>query len=259
MQKVNVSVISFANSIPFLYGLLNSPVLKKINISLDIPSESAEKLVKGKVDIGIIPVVETLRLKTYEIVSDLCIGADDYVKTVILAAKCPINEIETVYLDYDSRTSVMLAQILAQKHWKICVKWIHAGKNFDIKSIHGKNGAVLIGDKTFGVNTKYIYDLSHEWYLFTGLPFVFATWVANKKIDPDFLKDFNSALHYGIENIENCTTIYQNPGIPKDELIAYLKNNIQYDFDVRKQKAVEKFLIFANELINAPISKTSVI
>jgi chorismate dehydratase len=250
MQKINVSVVSYANSVPFVYGLLNSDIIEEINLSLDIPSVCADKLISGTVDIGLIPVVEILRLNTFEIISDLCIGSNDYVKTVILAADVPVNKITGIYLDYQSRTSVVLVKVLAKYFWKINPEWISTQKGFEEKAISGSIGAVIIGDRTFSVRSNYRYDLAHEWKEFTNLPFVFATWVANKKLDKSFIQRFNQALNLGIQNLDASAKFHQSRLTANVDLLDYLKNNVNYQLDEPKQRARELFLSYAKEFVD---------
>lgn len=249
MAKMNVSVVSYGNSIPFAYGLMHSEIWKDINLSLDIPATCADKVLSGIADIGLIPVAETLRLKEYEIVSDLCIGASDFVKTVILASNCPVNEIKEVYLDYQSRTSVVLVKVLAKMLWKIQPTWIPASVGFESTSIKGNTAAVIIGDRTFTVKSNYRYDLAHEWKTLTGLPFVFAAWIANKKVDDIFKTRFNKALEFGIQNIEASVDYFKDNLTPNVDFVDYLRNNIDYQLNEPKRKAMNLFLDYAREFI----------
>src|SRR6185369_11597556 len=115
----------------------------------------------------------------HHIISDYCIGADGDVGSVLLLSDVPMSEIKNVLLDYQSRTSVTLAQVLADKYWRIKPRWTDAKENYE-RDIKGTTAGVVIGDRTFALKNKfkYTYDLSGEWKIFTGLPFVFACWVA---------------------------------------------------------------------------------
>jgi chorismate dehydratase len=251
MQKINVSVVSYANSVPFVYGLQNSEVLADINLSLDMPAACADKLLNGTVDIGLIPIVETLRMKEYEIVSDLCIGAVNDVKTVIIASNTPIEELSQIYLDYQSRTSVVLARVLAKYHWKINPQWIPATKGFETEALSKGAGAVIIGDRTFSVKSKYRYDLACEWKTLTGLPFVFAGWVANKHLDDNFKVRFNQALLFGTQHIEESVNLCPPSLTFHADIVGYLQNNISYPLDAPKRKAMNMFLDYAREFVKA--------
>ncbi|MBA3972463.1 MAG: menaquinone biosynthesis protein, partial [Bacteroidetes bacterium] len=177
MQKIKISVVSYLNSKPFIYGLKHSSLMDQIDLELDIPAVCAQKLKERKVDIGLVPIAILPELTEKYIISDYCIGAVGKVASVMLYSDVPLEEIKFVLLDYQSRTSVALVKVLAKKFWKIKPEWINAGVDYENK-ISGSMAAVIIGDRTFGLNDKYryAYDLAEEWQKFTGLPFVFACW-----------------------------------------------------------------------------------
>jgi chorismate dehydratase len=237
---IKVSCVRYLNSQPFIYGLKNSSIISEIGLSLDIPSVCAEKLLNGSVDIGLVPVAIIPELKESHIISDYCIGADGKVETVLLLSDVPLEKIENILLDYQSRTSVLLLKILADKFWKISPQWKDGENNFENK-ITGATAGLVIGDRTFALknNFKYVYDLAEEWKKFTFLPFVFACWVSNKKIQSDFISCFNSALESGLKNIPLVAS--QHPsGIfnPLD----YLTKKVSFNLDAKKEEAMKLFL-----------------
>ena len=103
MEKIKVSAVSYLNTLPFLNGINNSKVVDLMNLSLDIPSDCAMKLLNEEVDLGLVPIAILPQLKDYHIVSDYCIGAEGDVDSVALFSDVPLNEIENVYLDYQSK------------------------------------------------------------------------------------------------------------------------------------------------------------
>ena len=250
MSKIRVSAISYTNTIPFIYGLENSSIINHIELTKDIPSECAKKLLENKADIGLVPVAVIPKIHNAEIVSDYCIGAVGPARSVILGSYKPIHEIETIYLDYHSRSSVMLARILAKKVWNLKVKWADTTEGFE-KQINEKNAAVVIGDKAFAVEQMftYKYDLAEEWVNFTGLPFVFAVWVSNKPLGQLFKTEFNNALKKGLESIDIIDKSSFSH-LPKHvDAIDYLKNNLSFTFDEEKKKGLKLFLEFAGEIM----------
>ncbi len=249
MSKIRVSAISYTNTVPFIYGLENSSIINHIELSKDIPSECAKKLLENKADIGLVPVAVIPKIFNAEVVSDFCIGATGPARSVILGSYKPIDKIETIYLDYHSRSSVMLARILAKKAWNIKVKWADTTEGFE-NQINEANAAVIIGDKVFSVEQKftYKYDLAHEWVKFTGLPFVFAVWASNKPLGQLFKTEFNNALKKGIESIDIIDKSNFSH-LPKHvDPIDYLKNNLSFTFDDKKKKGMELFLKYAAEI-----------
>jgi chorismate dehydratase len=242
MNPYRITAISYYNTLPFIYGLKHSGLLSGYELNLDVPSESARKLMSDEADIGLIPVGALPGIPDYHLVSDLCIGADKDVKSVLLLANAALPQLKTIYLDTDSLTSVNLVRILAEKYWKIKPEWK------SLNELKGKlaanEGMVLIGDKTFGLCRQYpfCYDLAGEWIKFTGLPFVFAVWISRKPLTADFSASFKSALAWGVDHRENSTIMAINPHITEQELVSYLKNDISYPLDVQKLKGMELFL-----------------
>jgi len=227
--------------------LEHSDIIDEIELAYDIPSQCADKLLANEADIGLIPIVETLRMPEYHIVSDLCIGAADAVRTVVLACETSLPNISTVYLDCHSRTSVALARILAKYYWKITPQW----KNFsgDVTSYprNGSSAAVIIGDKAFDVKSPYIYDLALEWRKFSGLPFVFACWVANKPIDIGFINRFNKALNGLTDNMNAIAEHYADQTPTGINLLDYWTKNISYHLTADKLEGMRLFLKYAKE------------
>lgn len=243
MSKFKISVVSYLNSKPFIHGLKESGIMNDIDLQLDIPSACAQKLLNNKVDVGLIPVAIIPLLKESYIISDYCIGAVGKVASVCLYSQVPLNEIKTILLDYQSRTSVTLVKVLAKEHWKIQPEWKNAEADFEEK-IEGNTAAVIIGDRTFGIEDKYPYhyDLSEEWQKMTGLPFVFACWVANKTLPSEFIVQFNAALKKGLEAIDTVSDEIAANGTYATNVAYYLKNNISYPFDQPKKQGLELFL-----------------
>ena len=232
-----------------MYGLKKSIVAKEIDLSLDIPSKVAAKLAFNLADVGLIPVAGLEDLDDYQIIGDYCIGSVGKVKTVVLVSEVPLGEIETVLMDYQSRSSVLLAKVLAKFYWKKSFNWENTCNDFQNVSIKGKTAGVVIGDRVFDIENKfrYIYDLSEEWYNFTKLPFVFAVWAANKKVSETFEKAFNSALAFGIENMAEIVQMEQ-PNYPNVDITNYFDQNISFELDKEKRAGMKKFLELAQKL-----------
>jgi len=251
MDKIRISAVKYANTYPFIYGLTESGFDKKVILETDHPADCASKLINGKVDIGLIPVAVLPLLKEYYIISDYCIGANGNVRTVMLLSNCPFEEIETIYLDYRSRSSVNLSKVLAKNFWKKEFEWINTSKSFDFVNIGLNEAAVLIGDQCFEYENRFRYkiDLALEWKKFSGLPFVFACWTANRILDNEFIKEFNKALRSGVKNINAVVEKFGNTGtITGKVLKKYLTENIDYDLNEEKKKGLKLFLELMEKL-----------
>ena len=154
-----------------------------IRLTREIPSECANKLLNNMVDIALVPVAIIPRLPYYKVISSYGISSNGAVETVCLFSQRPLNEIETIILDYHSKTSNELVQLLCRHYWHISPKFVYSDAEFS-DQISDSTAGLIIGDRAYQFRSEFsfVYDLSEEWKKWTSLPFVFACWVANKPI-----------------------------------------------------------------------------
>lgn len=239
MDKIKVSAVSYTNTTPFIYGIKNTSLISEIDLSLDIPSVCAQKLIDKVVDVGLVPVAALLQIPGYEIISDYCIGATGAVNSVFIFSHKPITEIETLRLDQQSRTSNNLARVLLKNHWK---------KNVQLTDKEDADAFVEIGDRTFGKkeNYPYAYDLGEEWLRFTGLPFAFAVWAANKTLPRTFIDKFNRSMKFGLDNRDKV--IESLPKRDNFNIAHYLHHWIDFELTNKKREAISLFHQYIREL-----------
>jgi len=244
MDKIRISAVRYANTFPFIYGLTESGFDKKVILETDHPADCASKVMSGKADLGLIPVAVIPLLKESYIISNYCIGANNKVRTVQLMSHTDFSNIETVYLDYRSRTSVNLVRVLAMNKWKRHLNWVNTSEGFDFVNIEESEAVVLIGDQCFEFEKHFMHkiDLAEEWKNFSGLPFVFACWTSNRKLENSFIEEFNAALETGVKNIESVVEKFGGTGpIPASDLRIYLTENIDFDFNDEKKRGMKLF------------------
>jgi chorismate dehydratase len=241
LEKIRIGVVNYLNTRPMVYGIERSEYIQQNAICTgDFPANVARGLISGKFDMGLVPVAVIPKLPQYYIVSDYCIGADGEVASVGVFSECPLEELEEIYLDYQSRTSITLAQILFKNHWKKQVSFIPAEENF-IENIKGKRGAVIIGDRALRqLNvSSYYYDLALAWRDYTGLPFVFAAWISTRKVSQEFTDEFNKANALGFQHLDEIVAKEDFSAYPLKE---YYTKNVSYHLDERKKAALSRFL-----------------
>ncbi len=233
------------------WGLKHGPVSSHIELDFDHPAGIAARLTDGTADIGLVPVAAIPLLKNPVIIGNYCVGTTGRVRTVMMFSNSKIEDIETVWLDYRSVTSVNLAKVLAGHHWKKEFRWMNPGREFNYSLIGQKEAIVIIGDQCFAMENRfrYGYDLAHEWKEMTGLPFAFACWVATNKPDEEFVRVFNTSLESGLQNKEAAVKEMNRLKYPAaGEILEYLNTNIDYPYDEPKQKALELFLEYMKSL-----------
>lgn len=234
LRKIKVAAVSYLNTKPLLYGIEQKPFIDLIELSLQYPSIIARQLKENTVDIGLVPVAAIPSIPNAAIISDYGIGADGKVASVSLFSKVPLEEVDTVYLDYQSRTSVKLAKTLLKHYWKKEISYEQAPENY-IELIGENRAGVIIGDRALiqNKNFPFIYDLAEHWKNFTGLPFTFAAWVTNKELPKKFIAQFNEANAIGLSHLDE---IIQNNPFPLYDLRRYYTENI--NFKLKEQHVI---------------------
>ena len=241
-KKIRVGAVSYLNTKPLLYGLQHHDVYESIELIEDYPANLARALEENTIDIGLVPVAVIPGLADPYIISDYCIGAKGPVASVCIFSQVPMESITAVYLDYQSKTSVNLSRILLKNYWKQDVLLLEAPSNF-MDLIDGSSAAVIIGDRALEKYNSYAYryDLAEAWINYTGKPFVFATWVANKPIDEVFIANFNEANKLGLNNI-NTVVEQLSHNYNSYDLHTYFTKNISYTLDAAKKEGMAQFL-----------------
>lgn len=241
-KTIKVGVVSYLNTKPLVYGFRHGYTIANMEMIEDYPAKIAGMLLNDQIDLGLVPTAIIPKLKNFEIITDYCIGAEGPVASVCIFSEAPINKVEKVLLDYQSRTSVALAKVLLKHYWKVNPVLEDAKEDFR-EHIKGTTAAVVIGDRAFEQRRKspYIYDLAACWKDMTGLPFVFAAWVANKKLSESFIASFNEGNKIGLRNINKV--VEENP-YNKYDLGKYFTENISYNLTEKKREGLKTFLAY---------------
>ncbi len=232
--------MSYLNTKPLIYGFEKGLMADEMDLITDYPSSIATMLVNDEVDIALIPVATIPLLKEYYIITDYCIGTLGEVASVCLFSDVPLQNIETILLDYQSKSSVALLKILLKEYWKINPKLVIAENNYE-QNIIGTTAGLVIGDRAFVQRKKsnYSFDLGTAWNELTGLPFVFAAWIANKKLPNLFIEKFNKSVAIGLQHLpeiiaQNSYSVY--------DLETYYTKNIEYNFTDKMKLGMSLYL-----------------
>ena len=241
-KRWRIGAVSYLNTRPLLLGFAQEGFKNRIDLVKSYPANIAADLLAGQIDIGLVPVAIIPELSNPHIVSKYVIGTNGAVASVALFSEVPIDQIKSIYLDYQSRTSVKLLKILLAQYWKVEVNFLVATERY-IDQISGTTAGVIIGDRALENLSKYpyVYDLGLAWKQHTGLPFVFAAWVANQPIPSEFMAAFEAANGYGLAHLDEVIAL-----IPAQEQVydlhKYYTENISYVYDEEKKQGLERFL-----------------
>jgi chorismate dehydratase len=233
------------NTKPLMYAIKHGETMEGMEVVEDYPAKIAKMLMNDEIDVGLVPVAVIPKLKEHYIITDYCIGAEGAVASVCIFSNVELHKVKNVILDYQSSTSVALAKVLIEHYWKFDVTFEEAGENFR-EEIKGTTAGVVIGDRAFEQRkiSAFSYDLAEAWINFTGLPFVFAAWVANKKLPQEFIQQFNEANKQGLQNID--AVVAENISEHYD-LKKYYSENISYELTDKKREGLKTFLNYLSK------------
>lgn len=252
-SKLRVSVVSYLNTVPLVWGMQHGEQRGVFDLSFAIPAECADRLADGRSDIGIVPAVELNRQKL-EIIRGCGVACHGAVRSILLISKVPFAEIRSLATDSTSRTSVALSRIILSRkygveprHWPQAP---HIGK-----MLENADAALIIGDTALVLDPAtlpfHVLDLGKEWTEMTGLPMVFAVWAARAGVPRQDPKPFIDSFQFGRDHMDDIVREwYPKLGLSEALVREYLTRNIVFELGEREYAGLETFLQYASELRN---------
>ncbi len=254
---IRVGAVSYLNAKPLYYRL--SEFAPDVRLSMDVPSRLAAQLADGTLDVALIPSVEYLRgvERGYEILPGFAIAARGPVRSVKLFSRVPWTGIRRLALDAGSRTSQALARIWLDARHGVrppIVEELPLG----VSVLESTADAVLvIGDRAMKVPHDPFHDvadLAEAWVALTGLPFVFALWVARGGLD---LGELPEALERSrTEGLAHAAELARTHGprlgLDFTTCYDYLTKILSYDLGEPEIAGLEQFAGMAARLGLAP-------
>lgn len=252
MSVPRISASSYSNTAPLVWSFLYGSRRASIELIMDTaPARSAELLRERRVDAALVPVIEYQRIDDILLIPNVCVGAQEKVRSVCLVTKGEdLQDVKTVALDVSSRTSVALSKIIFREFYGFEPHYKEAKPNLS-EMLSSSDCALLIGDPSLTIdetkNRKF--DLAETWKSFTGFGFVFAMWMAQiEKADMAKQIDFAAARDEGLRHLDEIIANYETDiSLPHEEFRKYLAENISYSIDDSMQKGLELYYELANK------------
>ena len=251
---LRIGAVSYLNTKPLIHGL-RERLGQFGKLSLNLPSRLADDLRSGSLDVALIPSIEFLRGMDcgYRVVSNAAIACRGPVWSVRLLSRVPISQIRRLALDEGSRTSAAMVQILLNESYGLRPETVPLRMEQEPESIDA-DAILLIGDRAMhppaGVYSE-IWDLGERWCEKTGLPFVFALWVARKDIgDTSDLRDaLEASRDDGLLQLDEIARREAGPhGLTVPDLHRYLSHNLHFKLGPRELDGLELYRLKAQKL-----------
>ena len=276
MAKLRISIVEFLNTAPLVWGFTDGPLTGKYDLSFAVPSQCAEALRRGDVDVAIIPSIEYQRIDNLVALPGMAVAAKGEVRSILVVSKRPIERVKRIALDTSSRSSAALVRLLAQGDWKIQPEFVDAAPD-PSAMLQTADAALVIGDPALrislkmeslsnrapsgeqccqgdpddmpvpGIETIFVYDVAYQWREMTGLPCVLAIWAGRRdKITEEVVADFQASKKYGLDRLREISEgAAIKLDLPPRALERYLAENINFELDPTNLAGLEHYFELA--------------
>jgi chorismate dehydratase len=248
-RPIRLGVVRFLNTQPIIAGL---DQCADVSLTEAVPSELIGLLERDVVDVALCSSIDYQRaVDPLVILPAPPLGCCGATRTVRLYSTRPFEDIKTVHCDIDSHTSVVLLQVLWQELHGCVVEVVP----FDAGESQGQTqwpeAVLLIGDKVVSgapSSDQYSYqvDLGEAWHELTGLPFLFAVWMARAEVDPMLARTATALLdrQFRYNQVHSEGLIARecrNRSWPMEMGRDYLARGMRYEFGPVQRQGLERF------------------
>jgi chorismate dehydratase len=250
-NRPRIAASSYLNTAPLIWKFARGSGKGDVELVDATPARCAELLTGGEVEAALVPVIEYQRQAELRLVQDVCVGSKKRVRSVVLVSRQgDLKEVRSVALDESSRTSATLVKILYREFLDREPRWVTTSPDIQ-QMLRENDAALIIGDPamTFAREGLQVFDLAGLWREHTGLGFVFAMWMARQDASRDTREiDFRAARAEGLEHTQEIIDFYQPQlGWPRNELEAYLYENISFSLDSEMRDGLDLYYQLAQK------------
>src|SRR3954470_8237480 len=176
LKPFRVGSVPYLNAVPLMRGLEDE-------IRLVTPSKLAKLLENDELDAALVSVTEVLFKDRYDVLDGVAIASLGEVKSVFVAHRYPLAEIQEIFCDAASLTSVNLLKVLLAERG-VNAELIPLP---DYEIAPSCDAVLLIGDRAIDFlragHGHQIFDLGTAWFELTKLPFVYAVWALRRGVE----------------------------------------------------------------------------
>ena len=255
-RQQQIGCVAYLNSKPLIHGLKDTP---DHALRLAVPADLLQGLESDELDIALCPVIDYFRSKTpLTVVPVGCIASDGPTMTVKLFSKVPIEQITEVHADTDSHTSVALLSVLLNELYDLRPKITPYNSRAvyeDQADAPQPQAVLLIGDKVFHQASQmsshpYQLDFGEAWKKLTGMPFMFAVWMARRGEALGDLPDkLTAQLETNLSRMPEVIRAHAGPqGWSESAASEYLLDVIKFRVQPEHLEAMRRFAEFAAKL-----------
>ena len=247
---LRVGAVPYLNARPLVSGLADDPRVEYLE---DHPSRLAARLHEGMLDCALASSIETLR-DDVRFVPGIGIASRGPVWSVRLVGREDPRHANTVALDGASLTAATLTRILFEQFWEQDVHFVRTDPAPD-PATTGADATLIIGDPALPYaldddRSMQSLDLGEAWTEATGLPFVWALWLARSESDLGRAEPIlKKARDEGVDrDADHIRWGADRLPIAKEGIRRYLTEIMVYDLGEAELEGLEAFRRLARHL-----------
>ncbi len=231
-MPLRIGSVPYLNAKPLVDWFHSPDCDVDAEITYAVPSQLARMLRDDRLDVANVSIFEGLQNPGLTLIPGISISAYGAVKSVRLFSQTPLENIQSVALDTSSLTSTALAKVLLAEAFGLAPRYENHAPNLDAM-LAACDAGLIIGDlKLFDLLPgTVVYDLGQGWRDLTGLPFVYAGWLArDDRITPELATTLHRAKAWGEARLEDLAVLWAaRMNLPLDRCRDYLLNVMNYD------------------------------
>ncbi|HEY9687446.1 MAG TPA: menaquinone biosynthesis protein [Coleofasciculaceae cyanobacterium] len=260
--KIRLGAISFVNTVPIYSDFQPG---ESIDLIYDVPARLNEQILNRQLDVSPVSSACYLRNKEQLVrLDDLSVSSSGAVESVIFISRKPLGpellDSPAISVPDDSETSIaLLAYLLKEATGQDLCPWFRTYQASHYQqALEDSGNALIIGDNALLIQQQGIpegfhcYDLSTLWKERTGLPFVFAVWVASRswaEAHPEDLRQLNRALREARNRFFRESSIFEagmrlarsRSQLPAETLARYYRHCLEYTLTTEHLASLELF------------------
>jgi chorismate dehydratase len=258
MDCIRVACVRYLNTLPLIHGLDKLPGVELVPT---VPSRIAAMVRCGEADLGLVSLADAAQDSgsPLALLPVGMIGCEGPTLTVRLFSRVPLARITAVHADTDSRTSVVLCQLVLRRLHGLRPAVVPFDTYAQPDAETRPETVLLIGDKVVTdppPEDRYPHqlDLGQAWHELTGLPFAYAVWAcrATETESPGIRSAAALLDRQRRRNMLRLDWIAERFAPehkwPGDLARRYLGSLLRFDPGPREREAAERFVSSASDL-----------
>jgi predicted solute-binding protein len=226
-----IGSVPHLNARPLIFGI-------ESKVTFCTPARLADAMHRRQFDVGLVPVAEVLSHDQYDIINGISVASFGMVGSVFLICRTPPEHCRNIAVDPASRSSVWLLRVLMEKKFGVTPKF------FPRDAASECDAMFVFGDEAISRLPKLAgeprLDLGELWTEWTGLPFVYAVWAAQRgSTDAAFAARLRRAKADGLAHLEEI--IASSPEATPEIRRDYLTKRIRYDLGDAEKAGLRRF------------------